>query len=262
MPIMTPNDAQPIALILRTAGTNCDQELAYAFQLAGAQPCTVHLNQLIADPTPLTTCNLLGMPGGFSYGDDIAAGRIFANRLKHHLLDHLIAAVDRGVPMIAPCNGFQVLVKLGLLPDPHARRQTVTLMDNTHGRFIDRWVPVEAEKGSKCIWTRGLEKFDLPIAHAEGRFVADADAVDQLAANGQVALRYAGDNPNGSVDAIAGICDRSGLVLGLMPHPERYVDRTNHPHWTRLPPSSETTPGLRFFQNAVAHVQSAAASPA
>ncbi len=250
----------PTALILRTAGTNCDRELAYAFELAGAATRLVHVNQLIADATPIDDASLIGFPGGFSHGDDIAAGRIFANKLRHHLLGPLQRAVDRGVPMIGPCNGFQVLVKLGLLPDPQVARQTTTLADNSGGRFIDRWVRVEAVPDSVCVWTQGLRAFDLPIAHGEGRFVpADDSVLAQLRDNRQIALRYAaGSNPNGSIDDIAGICDPSGLVLGLMPHPERFLHPTHHPHWPRLGSDwLTTTPaGLRFFQNAVAHVKS------
>jgi phosphoribosylformylglycinamidine synthase I len=200
---------------------------------------------------------LIGFPGGFSYGDDIAAGRILANRLRHHLLEPLQAAVQRGVPMIGICNGFQVLVKLGLLPDPHNPAQSVTLADNIHGRFIDRWVGLEAPADTTCIWTRNLGQMQLPIAHGEGRFVPQSDQVlDALKTNKQIAITYAADqNPNGSVADIAGICDPSGLVLGLMPHPERYTHRTHHPTWTRSPViEGEVPAGLRFFQNAVAHI--------
>lgn len=250
----------PQTLILRTAGTNCDQELAHAFELAGAETTTLHLHDLIEDPRKLESFDLVGFPGGFSYGDDIAAGRIFANRLKHRLYEPLLAAIDRGVPMFGPCNGFQVLVKLGLLPDPHAAGQEVTLAHNTSGRFIDRWTPMTVEAGSKCIWTQGLGDHDLPMAHGEGRFTAPPQVLDRLEANGQVALRYA-NNPNGSDRDIAGVCDPTGLVFGLMPHPERFLHPTNHPQWTRQPPEfhQETPVGLRYFQNAVEYVKAGGA---
>lgn len=258
----------PTALIVRTAGTNCDRELAHAFELAGARVRTVHLNELIARPQTLEEIDLVGIPGGFSYGDDIAAGRIFANRLRQHLLGPFQAAIARGVPMIGPCNGFQVLVKMGLLPEPTGV-QTATLADNAGlggGRFIDKWVPVEAIPESVCVWTKGLDRFELPIAHGEGRFVVKDDSVlEALKASGQIALRYQHEfNPNGSTDDIAGVCDPSGLVLGLMPHPERYLDATNHPTWTRRGDDflKMTPPGLRFFQNAVEHVKSRAAAGA
>lgn len=250
----------PSTLIIRTAGTNCDLELAHAFERAGATTTTVHLNELIAEPGQLEAFDLIGFPGGFSYGDDIAAGRIFANRLKHRLFEPLLAAIERGVPMIGPCNGFQVLVKLGLLPNPHAGdgtpTQQATLAHNTSGRFIDRWTPMTVEADSKCVWTRGLGDHDLPMAHGEGRFEAPDDVLDALEANGQVAVRYA-QNPNGSKRDIAGVCDPTGLVFGLMPHPERHLHYTNHPSWTRMPQAQrdETPVGLRYFENAVAYVK-------
>ena len=263
---MTATPPSPTTLILRTAGTNCDRELAHAFRLAGASPEIVHLNELIRHPEQFDRYELIGVPGGFSYGDDIAAGRILANYLRHRLIDPLLAAIDRGVPIIGICNGFQALVKLGLLPDPHEGRQTATLADNTSGRFVARWVGMEADTGSACIWTQGLEQFELPVAHGEGRFtVAEPAVLDRLRERGQVALRYAADqNPNGSADDIAGICDPTGLVLGLMPHPERFVHPTQPPDWTRRAEelTRQTPPGLRVFQNAVRHVQAKQGTPA
>ncbi|MEM1027375.1 MAG: phosphoribosylformylglycinamidine synthase subunit PurQ [Planctomycetota bacterium] len=251
----------PQTLILRTAGTNCDQELAHAFELAGAETTTLHLHELIEDPRKLESFDLIGFPGGFSYGDDIAAGRIFANRLKHRLYEPLLAAIDRGVPMFGPCNGFQVLVKLGLLPNPHSGGQEVTLAHNTSARFIDRWTPMAVNAESSCIWTRGLADHDLPMAHGEGRFTAPPEVLDRLESNGQVALRYDTSgglsNPNGSDRDIAGVCDPTGLVFGLMPHPERFLHATNHPQWTRQGKDfMQATPiGLKYFQNAVNFVK-------
>ncbi len=262
---------RPTALIIRTAGINCDRELVYAFERAGAAVRMEHLNRLIAEPALLEAAELIGVPGGFSYGDDIAAGRIFANRLRHRLLEPLRAAVRRGVPMIGVCNGFQVLVKAGLLPFPEDDQQdgqaaqTATLADNTCGRFVDRWVKLHAPEQTVCVWTRGLGDFELPIAHGEGRFTASSEAVlDRLRTGGQIALRYAADdNPNGSMDDIAGVCDPTGLVLGLMPHPERFVEAAQHPQWTRWPAErlTRTTAGLAMFERAVAHVRQAAGAP-
>ncbi len=249
---------QPTTLIIRTAGTNCDAELAHAFEQAGASTQTIHLGRLIDEPVRIERFDLIGFPGGFSYGDDIAAGRIFANRVKHRLLGPLQDAARRGVPMIGICNGFQVLVKLGLLPNPIDPRQRCTLADNTSGRFTCRWTPMVADPQSVCIWTQGLGGFELPIAHGEGRFTGPAALIENLKSNSQVALRYAdGHNPNGSDDRIAGICDPSGVIFGLMPHPERYVTPTQHPQWTRRGEGFllETMPGLRFFENAVQHVR-------
>lgn len=290
----------PRALVIRAAGTNCDGELCRAFTLAGAEADLVHLERLIAEPSRLDRYELIGFPGGFSYGDDVASGRIFAVKVRERLWPALRAAVERGVPMIGVCNGFQVLVQVGLLPGPAKGtpwppahdappRQTVALTDNAGARFIDQWVRVAPEPGSVCVWTKGLgeEKAQsakrkaqvptpdsglvaqdpahrsdvmmLPIAHGEGRFVtASPEVMREMEAGGQVALRYL-DNVNGSEGAIAGICDASGLIFGLMPHPDRYLDWTRHPFWTRLPgevvggaggPATET-PGRRIFRNAV-----------
>ncbi len=245
---------KPKTLILRTAGTNCDAELAHAFELAGASAEKVHLNRLVAEPTLLDRFDLLGIPGGFSYGDDIAAGSILAGRLRNRLYAALRAFVDAGKPVIGICNGFQVLVKSGLLPGfelgDTPPRQTLTLTDNANPRFVDRWCGLAAESNSPCIWTRGLNRLPLPIAHGEGRLVAADEVLDQLEQNGQIALRY-DPNPNGSMRDIAGVCNPSGAVLGLMPHPERFVDWTQHPHWTRLDDTPDAAPGLTLFANAV-----------
>lgn len=259
---------KPRTLILRTAGTNCDAEAQYAFELAGADCEKVHINRLLASPAILKEYQILAIPGGFSYGDDIAAGRILANQLAHHLRDPLSRFIEEGKPVIGICNGFQVLVKTELLPGPLAGRsgQTCTLAQNDSGRFIDRWVHL-APRSSRCIWTRGLSPLELPIAHGEGRFVTPDDTYRRALWDGeQVALVYArpdgsaalGDsphNPNGSVDDIAGVCDATGLVFGLMPHPERYLDPTQHPAWTRKRPLAEQGQGLQFFINAVEHVE-------
>jgi len=252
---------KPLTLILRCAGTNCDAETAYAFELAGARTEKVHVNRLLENPAILDEAQLLAFPGGFSYGDDINSGRILANQLRHHLAEPLRAFIDAGKPVIGICNGFQVLVKTDLLPGPLAGKtgQTCTLTHNDSGRFIDRWVKLEP-LGSKCIWTAGLDPLELPIAHGEGKFVpANDDVRKELFANDRVALLYAGDdkNVNGSTDAIAGVCDASGLVFGLMPHPERYVDPTQHPSWTRQKPLPEVGAGLAVFKNAVQYVKQA-----
>jgi phosphoribosylformylglycinamidine synthase I len=264
------------ALVIRTAGTNCDQEMVRGFMLAGAAVELVHLDRLTRDPRRIEGYDLVGFAGGFSYGDDCGAGRVQAVHIRERLLEPLRAAVARGVPMIGACNGFQVLVQTGLLPgdsDPsrtlgwEPAQQTVALANNEGGRFIDSWVGIAYEPRSVCIWTKGLaddypdpETNMLPIAHGEGRFVADSDeTISRLEAAGQVALRYTG-NINGSMGAIAGICDPTGRVFGLMPHPERYLSWHNHPWWTRLSAEQRRgdTPGLRVFQNAVNAVAHAA----
>lgn len=249
----------PKALIIRTAGTNCDLELCRAFTLAGADVSLVHLDRLLADPSQIAQFDLIGFPGGFSYGDDIASGRIKAMHTREKLFPQLIDAAERGVPMIGVCNGFQVLVQIGLLPGFEHHQQCVALTDNDHGRFIDQWVEMIPNPESNCIWTRGLvehswdEPIVYPVAHGEGRFVTkDHATLKRLQDHNQIALRY-GSDINGSTDQIAGICDPTGRIFGLMPHPERALDWNRHPFWTRLDDKtrSTTTPGLRLFAGAV-----------
>ncbi|MCH2135155.1 MAG: phosphoribosylformylglycinamidine synthase subunit PurQ [Phycisphaerales bacterium] len=252
---------RPKALVLTAPGINCDAELCEAFDLAGAEPMPVHLNRLTRAPGLMDEAALIGLPGGFSYGDAVAAGRICAALIRTRIIDGLKSAVARGVPMIAPCNGFQIAVQTGLLPDIDGHDGKVALLHNDGGRFIDRWVRVEYPK-SRCIWTRNLsvpEGADLlPIAHGEGRFMCDDSAtMSAIDAAGQIAVRYgADDDPNGSHGLVGGICDCSGLVLGLMPHPERYLHWTQHPTWTAMPDTmhDHVPPGLAMFKNAVAHV--------
>jgi phosphoribosylformylglycinamidine synthase I len=255
---------KPTTLIIRTAGTNCDAELAHAFELAGATVLAIHLNLLIEQPELLERFDLLGLPGGFSYGDDIASGKIFATRLRLRLYPALRRFIADGRPVIGICNGFQLLTKAGFLPGfdlPEDRppTQVATLADNTSARFQDRWITVKAGSPSVCIWTRGMDECDLPIAHGEGRFFAPSQVLDRMQANGQVALRYT-DNPNGSLRDIAGVCDPTGLVFGLMPHPERFTHITQHPRWTRGGVASPA--GLKFFTNAVQYVTERAAAAA
>lgn len=260
------------ALVITTAGINCDRELAEAFELAGAKPVSIHLNRLMKDPSILDEFDLVGLPGGFSYGDAVAAGRIAAQLVRSGLYGALRAAIDRGVPMIAPCNGFQIAVQVGLLPGPGEGEEpdveppppTVALADNDSARFIDRWVGIEIPGNTRCIWTKDLSLNEsssiLPIAHGEGRFVPTSPGqLEELSSSGRIAVRYLpGDNPNGSAGEVAGLCDSTGLVFGLMPHPERYTRWTQHPTWTRLEGSCMTgdPPGLQMFRNAVAWVHS------
>ncbi|TDJ56672.1 MAG: phosphoribosylformylglycinamidine synthase subunit PurQ [Planctomycetota bacterium] len=256
------------ALVLTTSGMNCDRELVHAFELAGATAELVHLNRILADPKMIDRYDLIGLPGGFSYGDAVAAGRIAATLMRETLYPAFVAAVARGVPIIAPCNGFQIAVQMGLLPGPAvgepwsaaSPRPTVALATNDTARFVDRWCNVEIPAGTRCIWTQGIDPDEtaavLPVAHGEGRFtVASGDLLNRLDTDGQIAVRYrAGDNPNGSLGDVAGICDATGLVLGLMPHPERFTRWTQHPQWTRLDRGRFERPplGLSIFRNAVA----------
>ncbi|MEM0982964.1 MAG: phosphoribosylformylglycinamidine synthase subunit PurQ [Planctomycetota bacterium] len=257
---------RPRALIVRTAGTNCDQELIRAFEMAGATPDVAHVDALIADPGRVASAPLIGLPGGFSYGDDVASGRLLAARVRERLLPAMRSAVEAGAAVIGVCNGFQVLVQAGLLPGfADQTGPEVALVENASARFIDRWAPVEVGSAN-CVWTEPLRAFEsettrvLPIAHGEGRFVALDTVLGRLEAEGHVALRYAED-VNGSADRIAGICDSTGRVFGLMPHPERYLDWNRHPAFTRLAPDAKSgdTPGLAMFRAAVESVMPAAA---
>lgn len=248
--------AQPRILILRAPGTNCDTETAYAFQCAGGLPDVLHLNRFLEAPRLAADYQVLCIPGGFSYGDDVAAGRIFANQLRRHLGDVLQEFHATGKLILGICNGFQVLVKSGLLDTDDAQGPAASLAWNASGRFLDRWVHLRTE-GSNCVFLAGIERMFLPIAHAEGQFVVrDEESLAQLEQAGQLALRYVADgaeddyNPNGSMADVAGICDATGRVFGLMPHPERHIDPTHHPQWTRLPRREEGD-GLALFRNAV-----------
>ena len=259
----------PSALVITAPGINCDLELAQAFRAAGAEVESIPLARLARDPGTIDRFELIGLPGGFSYGDDVAAGRILATLIRRSIYPALRAAIERGCPMIAPCNGFQVAVQVGLLPGPtegdawstEPPVATVSLATNKSARFTDRWTEVEVDPATCSVWTRDVDFSGpggmLPSAHGEGRFVADEAVLDALEASGRVVLRYAEkDNFNGSMRRIAGICDASGLVLGLMPHPERFTQWTQHPAWTRIERSvreSIDPPGLAMFRNAVRH---------
>ena len=244
--------AIPKVAVLRAAGTNCEIETAHAFSLVGAEPTVFHVNRLREDPARLRDFQCVAIPGGFSYGDDIASGRIFGNELVSVLRDELLALIDRGGFAIGICNGFQVLVKAGLLPrlDGHAEQQA-TLTDNTSGIYRDCWVKAQGDP-SLCHWIADDSEIELPVAHAEGRFIAPQPVFDRLAAARQIAIRYtSGTNPNGAQGDVAGICDPTGRIFGLMPHPERFLRWENHPRWTREPRRAEGD-GVRFFRTAVA----------
>jgi phosphoribosylformylglycinamidine synthase subunit PurQ / glutaminase len=254
------------AIVLTGYGINCDGETEAAFARAGSQARRVHLNDLIAAPVLLEQSHILAVPGGFSFGDDVASGKILANRLRCRLGEPLRKFIADGKLVIGICNGFQVLVKMGILPlFDGAFSQEATLTHNDSGRFENRWVHLEVDDDTRCAWLRGIQHLELTVRHGEGKFIPrDGKVLERLRQNGQVALRYCKPdgqpargafpwNPNGSVDDIAGICDPSGRVFGLMPHPEAYVERTHHPRWTRefLP---EEGSGLQIFRNAVAYI--------
>ncbi len=251
--------ANPRVLVLRTAGVNCEQETAYAWTLAGAVPEIMHVNCLRAAPERLHDYQVLTIPGGFSYGDDIAAGRIFANQLQLFLGDVLREYAGRERLILGICNGFQVLCKAGLLPGA-SDLPRVTMARNLSGKYEDRWVPLR-RTAAACVFLAGQGEFELPVAHGEGRVLAeDPAAMQRLDDAGCVALRYGSggggpvgypQNPNGSMLDVAGLCDRSGRILGLMPHPERACEPTHHPQWTRRAGCPHPA-GRDIFKSAVA----------
>lgn len=258
--------SSPRVLVLRTAGTNCDEETVHAWSLAGAEARRVHVGELISRPGMLREFEILTIPGGFSYGDDISAGKILAMQLIHHLSEVIREFVAAGGLVLGICNGFQVLVKAGLLPGDGGTklgRQTVTLTNNDSARFETRWVYLRTgERPNAFLPADTL--ITLPIAHGEGKLVAaDERERNRLVSDHHVALRYCDEqghpggypvNPNGSELDIAGLTDASGRILGLMPHPERHVCPTQHPSWTSR--RTEAADGRIFFESAVRTVAS------
>lgn len=263
----------PRALVLTGYGVNCDFETKSAFEMAGAVADRVHVNDLISGEKRLSGYQLLAFPGGFSFGDDIASGKVFGVRVKVNLGDAVREFIEAGNLAIGICNGFQVLAKSGLLADRGGdyRTQRVTVSANDSSRYEDRWVHLIGAT-DKCVWTRGVERLYLPVAHGEGKFYSTPDRIRALEDDRQITFRYAtpeGEpaqgtfpaNPNGSVNDIAGICDPSGRLLGMMPHPERFLHFTNHPLWTRIKeelkrkgePAPEEGDGLQIFKNGVAY---------
>ncbi|MDO8535946.1 MAG: phosphoribosylformylglycinamidine synthase I [Candidatus Omnitrophota bacterium] len=237
-------------LVLRTAGTNCDKETAFAFEEAGAATELVHINRLSSGEVELSNYQILAIPGGFSYGDDIASGKILANELKYGIEEDVQKFVRDGKLIIGICNGFQVLVKSGLLPNLSGDFKTIetTLTLNDSAKFEDRWVYLKRVNGRgsmvNCAWTQGVKDIIyLPVAHGEGKFIPkDKRILSRLKNDGLIVFEYVDEkgkkkgfpyNPNGSVENIAGICDKTGRIFGLMPHPERHISFLQHPRWTR-----------------------------
>jgi phosphoribosylformylglycinamidine synthase len=252
---------KPKVCILRTAGTNCDKETAFAFSLAGASADLVHINNLVSAKVSLADYHILALPGGFSYGDDIASGKIFANELKYKLAGDLKKFIQDGKLIIGICNGFQILVKSGLLPGNDSLVQEASLIINDSGKFEDRWSHLRKAK-NKCVWAKNLpEIICLPVAHGEGKFILqDKKILKRLKNNGQIVFQYSNaqgkfcgypDNPNGAEENIAGICDKTGRILGLMPHPERNISLEQHPGWK----NNEAGIGLQIFKNGIDYIK-------
>lgn len=254
--------AAPRVLVLRAPGTNCDVETAWVFEHCGGRPERVHLFRLLEQPQRLRDFQILCIPGGFSYGDDVGAGVIFGAKLRSQLGDLLGEFLAADKLTLGICNGFQVLIKARVLPGggpawpPNMTSPAdATLTWNANGRYTCRWVKLQVPR-SQSVFLRGIEELELPMAHAEGRIAVDSPAIlDRWRAGGQIALTYdPGDNPNGSTAGIAGLCDPTGRVLGLMPHPERFIHATQHPRWTRERPGATAVcegDGVRIFRNAI-----------
>ncbi len=247
-------------VILRAPGTNCDAETAFAFQQAGAIVSLIHISQLIRGEQRLFDYQIFVIPGGFTYGDDISAGKVLANELRLTLGEDVQNFIDNGGLILGICNGFQVLVKAGILPRTNGGAPPVTLAANDSGKFECRWVYLKANKDSPCLFTKGIDRMYLPVAHAEGKVVTNTSTLSDL----NIVLYYTDErgntnagyphNPNGSVGNIAGICDASGRVFALMPHPERHVRGTQHPRWTREGAKGYGD-GFQIFANAVKYAQ-------
>lgn len=251
---------RPSALVLQAVGTNRDLDAIQALELAGAEAVRVPLNDLRRGKVRWADFQMLVLPGGFSYGDAMGAGKLLAIDLISYFNTEIQAFVGEGKPVIGICNGFQALVKSGILPGPAGPRATLTF--NARGHFECRWVRL-LPVSQRCIWTAGLENvIECPVAHGEGNFrLEKISAAVDMKANDQLALLYAGENgrqaggvypanPNGSIMDIAGVCNREGTVLGLMPHPENHITPYQHPHWTRGEVHSS---GLPLFENGVAY---------
>lgn len=265
------------ALVLAGYGQNCDIETAFAFELAGAKAERVHINTIIERPDTIDGFDIMAFGGGFSWGDDHGAGVVQATRMRTHLGERLVRFIEKGKLVMGICNGFQCLVNLGLLPgfDGDYTKRSVALTNNDCGNFRNDWVWLSANGSSPCVFTRGLDLIELPVRHGEGKFFADEAMMDRLENYGQIALKYANPNgapangafprnPNGALRDVAGICDPSGRVFGLMPHPEAFCHFTNHPEWTYKKEMakrqgqdalSSDPDGLRIFRNAIDYLR-------
>ena len=270
------------ALVLTGYGLNCDYETDYSLKMAGADSERVHINELIVSPDKgskirLDNYHILVFGGGFCWADDHGAGVIMAAKVRHNIGDQIEKFIEQGKLIIGICNGFQALVNLGLLPgfdgDYHSRKVALTYNDS--GNFIDAWVRLRVNEGTACIFTKGISILDLPVRHGEGKFYSEKEIIDKLIENNQIVLQYADsggnpaqgrwpDNPNGSLNDIAGICDSTGRIFGIMPHPEAYNHYTNHPDWViereRLARKGkkfekEEGKGIAIFRNAVQYVR-------
>ncbi len=250
------------ALVLTGYGINCENESRYSIMKSGGAADILHINRLLDSPKLLENYNMLFIPGGFSFGDDLGSGKVFGNKMKFRLREPLDSFVKSGKLILGICNGFQVMVKMGLLPEPDFS-QRVSLIANDSGHFEDRWVILKGNQNSPSVFTKGIDALLVPVRHGEGKFVtANDDVLKQLKEKNQIVFQYVDErgslagyphNPNGSVENIAGICDASGRICGMMPHPEAFNMPENCPYWVKG--NVKEALGLRIFKNAVQYVQ-------
>ncbi|MFH1124886.1 MAG: phosphoribosylformylglycinamidine synthase subunit PurQ [Pseudomonadota bacterium] len=270
------------ALVLTGYGLNCDYETDYSLRLAGAESHRVHINELIrgttsGSPVGLDDFHILVFGGGFSWADDHGAGVLLASKLKFNMAEAMDRFIQQGKLIIGICNGFQSLVNLGLLPgfDRNYQERRIALTNNDSGNFVDTWVNLKTNPASPCVFTRGLSTIELPVRHGEGKFYTSEEDLERLFENRQVVMQYANEkgkaamgrwpmNPNGSLRDIAGVCDPTGRIFGLMPHPEAFNHYTNHPDWTRKREALvrqgkelevEEGEGIKIFRNAVEYIR-------
>lgn len=254
--------AIPKVCVLKTDGINCDEETLQAFLLAGGSPTLVHVNQLREGSENLGKYQILVLPGGFSYGDDVASGKILALELISYLKDQISRFVEKKGLILGICNGFQVLVRTGLLPFGTIGKMQATLTNNDSGHFECRWINLKVEDNNACVFLKGVRgSVSYQVAHGEGKFFTDPKILARIEQEKLVVFRYSDEmgnptqtyplNPNGSLKAIAGICDPSGRILGLMPHPERFIRKTQYPNWRRMPDLEPQ--GLPLFKKMVAY---------
>ncbi|HVQ35788.1 MAG TPA: phosphoribosylformylglycinamidine synthase subunit PurQ [Candidatus Bathyarchaeia archaeon] len=259
----------PRVLVITGLGLNCEVETETAFARAGAAPERVHLLDLLHPERGKRIADypILAFVGGFSFGDHLGAGSVFANKIRWRLYDDLLSFVERGGLVLGVCNGFQTMVRLGILPglDGDYKTPRAALVPNDRPGYRDAWVTVRFDPASPCVWTRGLATMELPSRHGEGKFVTPPEVRRRLEDEHLIAARYVGAdgapteewpaNPNGSEGGVAGICDPSGRIFGLMPHPDAYLEPFHHPRWTRTKlagPLPDEGDGMRIFRNGVA----------
>jgi phosphoribosylformylglycinamidine synthase subunit PurQ / glutaminase len=251
------------AVIPTGFGINCEVETAHALRLAGAEVDLVHLNDLAAHLQLLARARILVLAGGFSFGDHLGSGKVLANRIARRIGPELQRFIADGGLVLGVCNGFQTLARLGIVPSGQIGDPSVALAANQRGTFHDGWVTVRVDPESPCRFTRGIDRLDLPVRHGEGRVTCEPAVLATIRQQHLAPMRYVDPetgqpaesfpkNPNGSIDAIAGICDPSGRIFGLMPHPEAFLYRENHPSWRRRQGSTDEGDGLQIFRNAVA----------